>query len=71
MIKLVLRKISCTGDFTGMIQVGTKNEIYLFRTGIHPELITKGGLKTVMENPKVLKIMHDATGRVCKNLKFQ
>ena len=45
-----------------MIQVGTKdNDIYLFRTGINGKLITKGGLKHLINSEKVVKIMHDAT----------
>lgn len=52
----------CRNRPVGMIQVGTKdNEIYLFRTGVNSKLITKGGLKELMDSNKVLKIMHDAT----------
>ena len=55
----------------GMIQVGTENgDIFLFRTGVNPRLINEGGLKKIMENHKVLKIMHDATGKVFTNLEF-
>ena len=47
----------------GMVQVSSINgDIYLFRTGINDKLITDGGIKDLMENPKVLKVMHDATG---------
>ena len=33
----------------------------LFRTGINPDLVDKGGIKELLENPFVLKVMHGAS----------
>ena len=46
----------------GLIQVANRNgDIFLFRTGINMELFENGGIKDLIENPKVLKVMHEAT----------
>ena len=46
----------------GLIQVSSyENDIYLFRTGIRPKLYDRGGVTKLLEHPKILKIMNDAT----------
>ena len=46
----------------GLIQVSSyENDIYLFRTGIRPKLFDRGGVAKLLEHPKILKIMNDAT----------
>ena len=45
----------------GLVQIAdySKN-IFLFRTGINTNLFTKGGLKNLLECPKVTKVLHAA-----------
>ena len=46
----------------GLVQVADfQDNIYLFRTGLNQNLFQKGGLKSLLQNPKVTKVMHAAT----------
>jgi hypothetical protein len=43
----------------GLLQVkSADNKIYLFRTGINRKLFSDGGLKELLENPDLTKVMH-------------
>eukprot|EP00093_Oithona_nana_P010419 10419.XXX_491953_493614_1 [CDS] Oithona nana genome sequencing. len=46
----------------GLVQVADfQDNIYLFRTGINRNLFQNGGLKSLLQNPNVTKVMHAAT----------
>jgi ribonuclease D len=47
----------------GLIQIKTSEGlIYLFRTGRNRRLFTSGGLKELLENGNILKVIHASTG---------
>jgi len=47
----------------GLVQVKAQdNQIYLFRTGINAKLFIQGGLKELLENQNIVKVMHAAAG---------
>ena len=46
-------------DKIALVQVKTlEDKIYLFRTGMNPDLFQKGRLTELFESPEVLKVMH-------------
>ena len=57
----------------GLVQIADfQDNIYLFRTGINKNLFQNGGLKSLLQNPKVTKVMHSATiGNFCNFLNFE
>lgn len=65
----VVVSIDCEGINLGLkgevtlIEIGTvRGEAFIFDVQSCPEIITEGGLKTLLENDKVIKVIHD-----CRN----
>jgi hypothetical protein len=54
--------VDCEGiqlPVLGLVQVkSADHKIYLFRTGINRRLFSDGGLKELLENPNLIKVMH-------------
>jgi ribonuclease D len=47
----------------GLIQLKTgAGQIYLFRVGRNKKLLFEGGLKTLLEDQNILKVMHASSG---------
>ena len=47
----------------GLVQVKAPDKnIYLFRTGINPNLFQQGGLKRLLEDRRIVKIIHASAG---------
>ena len=51
-----------TNTRTSMVQISdVAGNITLFRTGVNPDLLSKGGLADLLQSPNILKVIHAAT----------
>ena len=52
-----------TNTRTSLVQISDmEGNITLFRTGVNPDLLSRGGLAELLQSPSVLKVIHAASG---------
>ena len=54
--------ISLTGKMTSLVQISDlEGRITMFRTGVNPDLFSRGGLADLLQSQQILKIIHGSS----------